>query len=119
MTMFPQVIVAPGGAVSADDVDFSVRTTQLDQQIMQQVELLQVIGLYIAGAVVAEKMVQLGDTVGQVLIADAVNHIDMLAGMQVIEAQAVGSRAVVHGAAREYGQERKENKQLSDYRALR
>src|SRR5271154_859061 len=63
-------------------------------------------------------MVEFRDPIGQVLIADAVDHVDMLAGMQVIEAQAVGRRAVIHCAAREYTQERKENKQLSDCGAL-
>jgi hypothetical protein len=83
--MLPKVVVAPGGAVTADNIDFAVRVSQLDQQVVQQIEFLEVIVLYIAGAVVAEKMVQLGDTVGQILIADPINHIDMLAGMQVIE----------------------------------
>ena len=90
MAVFPQVVVAPRGAISADNVDFAIRMAQLDQQIVQKIELLHVILLHVTGAVVAKKMVQLRNTIRQVLIAYAVDHIDMFAGMQVIETQPVG-----------------------------
>src|ERR1700733_7119165 len=93
MPVFPQVVVAPGGAVAADDVDFAIRTAQLDQQIVQKIELLQVIVLHVAGAMVAEKMVQLRNLIRLILIADAVDHIDPFTSMKVIKAEPIRSRS--------------------------
>jgi len=112
--MLPQVVVAPRGAVPADYVDFAVGVSQLDHKIVQQIEFLEVILLHVAGAVVTQKMVQLRDTVRQVLITDPINHIDMFGGMQVIETQPVGRRirlaANVGSAGWEHAQQCKENK---------
>ena len=69
-------------------------SAQLDQQIVQQIELLQVIVLHVAGAVVAKKMVQLRNTIGMILIAYPVDHVDMFAGVKVIEPQPVGALAL-------------------------
>ena len=106
VAMLPQVVVAPRGPIPADNVDFAVGVSQLDQQIVQQIEFLEVIILHVTGAVVAQKMVQLRNTVRQVLIADPIDHIDMFAGVQVIEAQPVGSSIRwgpnIAGAAWEY-----------------
>ena len=80
-----------------------------DQQIVQKIELLHVIVLHVTGAMVTEKMVQLRNAIGQVLIADAIDHIDMFAGVQVIEAQTVGRsirlRANVSSARGEHTQQ--------------
>ena len=95
MAMLAQVVVAPRRPIPADDVDFAVRMPKLDQQIMQEVELLQVIRLHVTGAMVAKKMIQLRDTIRQVLITDAVDHVEVLAGVQVIESQPVGSQTAL------------------------
>ncbi len=43
----------------------------------------------IAGAVIAKKVIQLIESVGNVLIADAVNHVQLLASMGVEEPQVI------------------------------
>ncbi len=63
--------------------------TQLHEQIVEQIEFLDVVVLHVIGAMVAQKVVELRDSAGKVFIADAIDHIDALAGMQVVEAQAV------------------------------
>ena len=52
------------------------------------------------GAMVAQEMVELGDGVGNVLVADAIDHVDVFAGVQVVEAQTVlrGGGSVIRGA---------------------
>jgi hypothetical protein len=59
---------------------------------VKQVEFLEVILLHVTGAVVAKKMVQLRDTIGQVSIAYPVDYVDMFAGVEVVEAQPVGGK---------------------------
>ena len=78
-----------GRAVAADDVDLMVGMTQLHEQIVEQIEFLDVVILHVIGAMVAQEVVELRDRVGKVFIADAIDHIDALAGVQVVEAQAV------------------------------
>ena len=70
------------------------------QQIVQKIELLHVIVLHVTCSMVTEKMVQLRNAIGQVLIADAVDHIDMFAGVQVIEAKTVRGNGRRRQAAR-------------------
>src|SRR6202034_3327294 len=103
VAMLAQVVIAPRSTVAAHDVDLAVGVSQLDQQIVKKIELLHVIVLYIAGAVVAKKMIQLRDRLGKVLISDAVDHIDMFTGMKVVETQPVGRqiRAQADRCARE------------------
>ncbi len=120
--MLPQVVIAPRGAVPADNIDFAVGVSQLDHQIVQQIEFLEVVILHVTRAMVTQKMVQLRDTVGQVLITDPINHIDVFASVQMIETKPIGRRvrlaANVAGAGWERSQQCKENKQLSDSGAL-
>jgi hypothetical protein len=90
--------------------------SQLDQQIVKKIKLLHVIVFYIAGAVVAEKMVQFRDAIGKILIAYSVDHIDMFTGMKVIETQAVGRKIRAQGdrCAREHTQQTEADKELSE-----
>ena len=113
--MLPQVVVAPRSAIAAHNVDFAIGVSQLNQQIVKKIKLLHVIVLYIAGAVVAKKMVQLCDAIGKILIAYAVNDIDMFAGMKVVEAQPVGRQIRAQGDRRlEDTQQTEADKELSE-----
>lgn len=56
---------------------------------MQQIKLPGVIILYFTSAVVAEEMVQRRNSIRKVSIADAVDHIKMFPGMEMIEAQPI------------------------------
>jgi hypothetical protein len=121
--VFPQVVVAPRGAVPADNIDFAVGVSQLGHQIVQQIEFLQVIILHVTRAVVTQKMVQLRDTVRKVLITNPIDHINMFASVQVIEPQPVGGSirlsANVSSARWKYTQQHQQNKQFSGSGALK
>lgn len=59
---------------------------------MQEIEFPDVIVLHIPAAVITEKMVQLRYWAVEVLITYPVDKIQVLAGMQVIKMQSIGSR---------------------------
>jgi hypothetical protein len=48
---------------------------------VEQIELLHVVVLHVTGAVIAQKMVQFRNTIGLVLIADLVDHVDTFASV--------------------------------------
>jgi hypothetical protein len=105
--MLTQVVVAPRGAVPANDVDFAIRMAQLRQKIVEQIELFDVVVLHVTGAVIAKKVVKLRHPIRLILIANSVNHIDMFAGVQVIKAQPVTGGAgngIVRAAWQDYQQ---------------
>jgi hypothetical protein len=90
--------------------------SQLDQQIVKKIKLLHVIVLNIASAVVAKKMVQLRDAIWKILVADAVDHIDMFPSVKVVETQPVSReiRAQPDCCAREDTQQAEADKELSE-----
>jgi hypothetical protein len=85
VSMLAEIIVAPGRPVTANNIDLPIGPAKFGKQIVEQVELLDVIVLYIAGAVVPQEMVQLRNALLQVVVAHAVDHIDVLTGMQMVE----------------------------------
>ena len=89
VAVFAKVVVAPRRAIAADDVDLVVGMTQLYQQIVEQIEFLDVVILHVIGAMVAQEVVEFRNLLGNILIADAIDDIDALAGVKVVEAQAV------------------------------
>src|SRR5271156_163117 len=109
VAVLAEVGVAPRGAVSADNVDHAVRVAKAGHQIMEEVELLDVVILHVAGAVVAQEVIELGNGFGQITVADAVDDVDVLAGMQVVEMQTVGGSRSVGGERSASGKERQEN----------
>jgi hypothetical protein len=116
MAMLPQVVVAPRSTVTAHNVDFAIWVSQLDQQIVKKIKLLHVIIFYIAGAVIAEKMVQLRDAIRKILIAYTVRHVDTFTGMKMVEMQAVGRevRAQRDRSGREHTEQTEADKELSE-----
>ena len=87
--VFTQVVVTPGSAITADDVDFAAGMAETGHEIVQKVEFADVVGLHVSSAMVAQEMIELGDGGGQILIADAVDDVNMLARMKVIETKTV------------------------------
>ena len=65
--MFAEIVVAPRGAIPADDVDLAVEVSQFGQQVMQQVELPDVIVLLVAGTMVTKKMIKHRNAITAVL----------------------------------------------------
>ena len=79
--------IAPGGAVTADDVDFGVGMADGGSEVRQDVEEARIVVLDFAGAVVAEEMVELSLGVREVQVSPAVNDVDPFSGVGVIKAQ--------------------------------
>jgi len=84
-----EVVVAPRGAVAADDVDDGVGTVQPGEKIVEEVELAGIVVADVSGAVVAEEVVEQFDGRGDVLVTDAIDDVDRFAGVQVVHLQAV------------------------------
>lgn len=82
-------------AVATQDVVAGAIVTELDLDVVEQVEELRVHRGGVAGAEVAEEMIELLQGRTLVLIADAVGDLDALVRVQVTEAQ--DARTVVIG----------------------
>lgn len=89
MAVLTQVVVAPRSAVAADDVDLTVGVPEANHQIMQKVEFPDVVILHVAGAVIAKKVIELRDGIGQIVISNAIDDIDSFSRVKVIKAQPV------------------------------
>ena len=92
VAVLAQVVVAPGRAVAADDIDDAVGVSEASHEVVEEIEFADVVVLDVSSAVVAEEVVELGNGSGEVVVADAVDDVDALAGVQVVEVQAVGLR---------------------------
>ena len=79
VSMFTKIVVAPRSAIAADDVDRAVGLAEAGHQIVQQIELFQVIIFHVSGAMIAEKMIELRYGVRQIVIANTIHHVDVLA----------------------------------------
>ena len=77
------------GAVAADHVDFTPRIVHRLGQVIQQVKQSGIEVMNIAGAVIAQKMVQPVERRGQIRIAAAIDDIQPLVGVGVIKAEPV------------------------------
>ena len=84
-----EIVVAPRGAIAANDVDDCVGTVQPGEQIMKQVEFARIVVADISGAVVAQEVVEHLDGRRDIPVSDAINNVDRLAGVQVVHLEAV------------------------------
>ena len=92
MAVFTEIVVAPRSAIAADDIDDAVGMAEAGHQIVEQIELPDVIVLDVSGAMVSEEVVELRDSFGNVVVANTVDDVDALTGVQVIQMQAVAGR---------------------------
>jgi hypothetical protein len=83
VTMSPQKLIAPGRAVSAYHVDFGVGLAQLSVEIVQQIKNLGVVVADVAGTVITQVAIKLIECAGNVMVAFAINDIEVFAGVQV------------------------------------
>src|SRR6516162_5188004 len=90
--MLAQEAVAPWGTVAADDLDFSRRLAEALLEGGQQIKQSWIVGMHGAGAMIAEKLIQPRDGVGNIRTALAVDHVDALARMGVEHPQPVLAR---------------------------
>src|SRR5689334_7687971 len=85
--MGPQKLIAPRRAISADDLNFSAGTSHRRDQVGEEIEDPRVVMIDLAGAMVAEEMIQPREGLRNVARRAPVNHIDALSGVGVIKAQ--------------------------------
>ena len=81
--------IAPRGAVAANDINLGIRVTNGSRQVCEDVEDMRIIVLHVAGAMVAEEMIQLLLRLRGVFVAMAIDNVNVLAGVGVVEAYAV------------------------------
>jgi hypothetical protein len=80
-----KILIALWGSIPADDVNLSVRTTDGLGGVGQNVEKPWIIVMHLSGAVVAEKMVQLRQSLGNISIAVAVHDVQVLTSMSMVK----------------------------------
>src|SRR5580765_6121239 len=89
MSMGAQELIAPRRAVAADDINLEIRIPEFGREVVQQVEHPRIIFMNLAGAVVAQIMVQLRQRFWIIAGAVTVNDIQTLASVSVKKMQAV------------------------------
>ena len=84
-----QELVAPGAAIATDDVDFRAETAERSGKIGEDVENVGIVVHDGAGAVVPQEMVKSLFSLRQKGVATAIDDINPLAGVRMIEAKTV------------------------------
>lgn len=79
----PQEFVAPGGTVAADDGYLSIGLPGGGRKVRQKIKQMRIVMKLLAGAVVTQKMIQLGEGIVEVSIAAPVDDVDALAGVSM------------------------------------
>ena len=110
-TARPQKLIRAWRSISADDIDLGRGTTEGSGQIVQQVKHARIVVVDVAGAIVAQVLVEAVERLRQIRVAPAVHDVEPLVGMGVVEQQAVfgarwrvefRSRCREHGTERQY-----------------
>lgn len=84
-----QEIVGPRSPVTADDVDYAILPAKLGQNAVQNVELPRIVAAHILGPMVTKKVIQLRDSRRDVPIANAIDHVQIFPGVQVVQVKFV------------------------------
>ena len=87
-----QEFVAPGRAVSTDNVDLTAGIVQRRGQVVEEVEQVGIKMTYFSRAMVAEIVVELGQRFWYVIFATPVNDIESFIGMGMVKAKPVFRR---------------------------
>lgn len=82
-------VVTPGRAISANHIDFGILPAEAAGQVVQQVKEPRVEVMDSAGAMVAEEELKLLDGRRNILVTPAIDHINPLVGVSVIEPNTV------------------------------
>ena len=84
-----QELIAPGTAISADDVNFRLRTSCRSGQIMEQVEQTGVKSTNRSRAMIAQKSIEAINCIREVSVASPVNQVNLLVRVGMVEPQPV------------------------------
>jgi hypothetical protein len=84
-----QEFVAPGSTVAANYIDFTTGITERRGQVVEKVEEVRIEMTHISRTVIAQKMVELVQRFGDVLITTTIDDVQPLARVRVIKAEPV------------------------------
>src|SRR5262249_35813417 len=88
-------IVAPRSAVPADHIDFPTGVAKRAGQVIEQIKHSGIETLYVSGAMVAKVVIKPVESFWDVTIAAAINDIEPLACVRVVETQPILTRTLV------------------------
>lgn len=114
-----QKFVAPRRAITANDVNLGAGMADRGSQIAEQIEKARIEIGDVTGAVIAQEMVEFVHGIGEIRIPLAINDIDALIGVQVIEQQAMlrhwnaGSGCHTHRKNQRANQEKRKRKKTA------
>jgi hypothetical protein len=83
----PEILVAFRRSESADDVNLGVGAAHGLRGIPQNIENPRIVVMHFSGAVIAQEMVELRQSLGNVRIAVAIDNIQMFSGVSMEEPQ--------------------------------
>jgi hypothetical protein len=113
-----QEFVAPGRTVAANHIDFTSGVAERRGQVVEKVEEVRIEMTHISGTVIAQKVVELAQRFGDVLITAAIDDIQPLARVSVIEAEPVlvcgRGRRFCAAVPKQRRQQKKKNQLTSD-----
>jgi hypothetical protein len=109
--MCPEIFVAARRSVSADDVNLGVSAAHGSGSIRQNIKNPRIEVMHLSGAMVAEEVIELRQSFGNICVAVTIDDIQMLPRMSVEEPQ----MALLYGwGGSGYGNHRKNRKQRKD-----
>jgi hypothetical protein len=82
-----QKLIAPGRAITADNLDFCIRMTNGGGEIGQNVEYMWIVVLHSAGAMIAKKMIELLFGLGKIEVAATIHDVNVFPGVRMIQAE--------------------------------
>jgi hypothetical protein len=90
-------LIAPRCAVPTNDIDFSAGTAQGHREFLQNVKELGIEMVNLSGAMISQEIIELRDSVWNVLIPSTVHDVKPLARMRVIQTEAIFLRQYSRG----------------------
>jgi hypothetical protein len=82
----PQELVAPWRTVAADYGYLSIGLPRGGGKVPQKIKQMRIVMKLLAGAVVTQEVIQLGEGVVEITVAASVDDVDVLAGVSMEQA---------------------------------
>jgi len=90
--------IAPGGAIATDDIDLCTGAAYRFSEFGENVEKARIVVLYLARAMITQKMVELRLSFRKKFVAVTIDDVDVFASVRVIEAKVVFERSRSFGS---------------------
>ena len=84
--------IAPGGAIATDDIDLCTGAAYRFSEFGENVEKARIVVLYLARAMITQKMVELRLSFRKKFVAVTIDDVDVFASVRVIEAKVMIKR---------------------------